>query len=146
MRFSTVLVTAGKTATGIEVPPEIVEALGASKRPAVTVTINDYSWRTSVAVMGGAFMVGVSAQARQRADVAGGDEVEVDIELDQEPREVVIPEDLAQALAQEPVAAAAFEATSYSNKRRLVMPIEDARTPETRRRRIDKVIAGLRGV
>jgi hypothetical protein len=146
MRFRTVLETSGKTATGIRVPPEVVDELGAGKRPAVNVTINDYyTWRTSVAVMDGAFMVGVSAQARERAGVAGGDEVDVDIELDTEAREVVIPQDLAQALSQDAVAATAFEAASYSNKRRLIIPIDDAKTPETRQRRIQKTIAGLRG-
>lgn len=145
MRFQTVLVTSGTTATGIRVPGEVVEELGAGKRPAVNVTINDYTWRTSVAVMDGAYMVGVSAQARERAGIAGGDEVEVDIELDTEAREVVIPEDLAQALSQDAAAAAAFEAASYSNKRRLVIPIDDAKTAETRQRRILKTIAGLRG-
>lgn len=145
MRFRTVLETSGKTTTGIRVPPEVVDELAAGKRPAVNVTINDYTWRTSVAVMGGAFMVGVSAQARERAGVAGGDEIDVDIELDTEAREVVIPEDLAQALSQDAAAATAFEAASYSNKRRLIIPIDDAKTPETRQRRIQKTIAGLRG-
>ncbi len=145
MRFRTVLETSGKTATGIRVPPEVVDELGAGKRPAVNVTINDYTWRTSVAVMDGAFMVGVSAQARERAGVVGGEEVDVDIELDTEAREVVIPEDLAQALSQDAAAAAAFEAASYSNKRRLIIPIDDAKTPETRQRRIQKTIDGLRG-
>jgi hypothetical protein len=145
MRFRTVLETAGKTATGIPVPPDVVDALDAGKRPPVAVTINDYTWRTSVAVMGGRYMVGVSAQARERAAVQGGDEIEVDIKLDTEPRDVAIPEDFAQALSQDPAAVAAFEATSYSNKRRLVMPIDEAKTPETRQRRITKTIAGLRG-
>ncbi len=144
MRFRALLETSGKTATGIRVPPEVVDQLGAGKRPAVNVTINDYTWRTSIAVMGGAYMVGVNAEARQGAGVAGGDEVDVDIELDTEAREVAVPADLARALAEDPAAAAAFDAASYSAKRRLVIPIEDAKTPETRERRIAKTIAGLR--
>lgn len=145
MRFRTVLETSGKTATGIRVPPEVVDELGSGKRPPVCVTINDYTWRTSVAVMNGAFMVGVSAQARERAGVEGGEEVDVDIVLDTEAREVVIPQDLAHALAEDAAAASAFESASYSAKRRLVIPIDDAKTPETRQRRIAKTIADLRG-
>src|SRR5438309_2367144 len=81
MRFRTTILTAGKTATGIEVPSEVVDALGASKRPPVRVTINGYTYRNTIAVMGGKYMVGVSAEHRAGAGVGGGDEVDVEIEL-----------------------------------------------------------------
>ncbi|MEA2844373.1 MAG: hypothetical protein QOJ69_2044, partial [Actinomycetota bacterium] len=98
MRFRTTLELGGKTATGIRVPDEVVEGLGSGKRPPVRVTINGHTYRSTVAVMGGAFMVGVSAEERSKAGVAAGDEVDVDIELDTEPREVVVPPDFAAAL------------------------------------------------
>ena len=86
MRFRTALLQSGKTAVGMHVPNEVVAALGASKRPPVRVTINGYAYRTTIAVMGGVLLVGVSAAHRERAHVAGGDEVEVGIEFDTEPR------------------------------------------------------------
>ena len=144
MKFRTILLQARKTATGVVVPPEIVEALGAGRKPKVKVTINGYTWRSSVAVMDGKFMVGVNAEAREGAGVAGGDEVDVHLELDAEPREVEVPADLAGALAREPAAAARFSALSYSNQRRHVMAIDAARTDETRARRIDACLAALR--
>src|SRR5580765_7064268 len=99
MKFRVLIEGAGKTAAGIEVPGEVVEALGASKRPPVRVTINGYTYRNTIAVMGGKYMVGVSAEHRAAAGVGGGDEVDVDIELDDEPRTVQIPPELAKALA-----------------------------------------------
>src|SRR5204863_4115437 len=118
MRFRTTIRTAGKTATGIEVPPGVVEALGTSKRPPVRVTINGYTYRNTIAVMGGKYMVGVSAEHRAGAGVGGGDEVDVDVELDDEPRTVPIPPELAKALAKDKIAKARFDALSYSNQRR----------------------------
>src|SRR5258707_4204205 len=98
MKFRTKILAAGKTAAGIEVPAKVVAALGSSKRPAVRITINGYTYRSTVAVMGGKFMVGVSAANRDKTGVSGGDEVDVDIELDIEPREVIVPPDLATEL------------------------------------------------
>ncbi len=95
MKFHTTLLQSGKTAVGMRVPDEIVEALAAGKRPPVRVTINGYTYRNTIAVMGGVFMVGVSAENREKAGVAGGEEVDVDIELDPEPRELVLPHDFA---------------------------------------------------
>jgi hypothetical protein len=125
------------------VPPEIVEALGEGKRPPVRVTINGHTYRSSVAVMGGEFMVGVSAEQRANAGAAGGDEVDVDIELDTEPREVTVPPDFAEALESAPDAKRAFEGLSYSNRLRHVLSIEQAKTAETRQRRIVKAVAEL---
>jgi hypothetical protein len=144
VRFRAVLRAHGKTATGIEVPAEHVEALGSGRRPAVRVTINGHSYRSSVAVMGGAFLVGVSAQNRAAAGVAAGDELDVTLELDTEPREVAVPAELAEALAADDLARQAFEALSYSNRLRHVLSIEDAKTPQTRQRRIAKVLDTLR--
>jgi hypothetical protein len=144
MRFHTTILQAGKTATGIQIPNEVVEALGAGRRPAVRVTINGYTYRSTVAVVNGAFMVGVSADHRAAAAVNGGDEVDVEIELDSAPREVMVPLDLAAALDAEPTARRTFDALSYSNKSFHVVPITGAKTDETRQRRIAKSVAILR--
>jgi len=145
MRFRATLESAGKTATGVEVPERIVTALGAGKRPRVRVTIGDHMYRSSVAVMGGRFMLGVSAENRQAAGVAAGDVVDIDLELDTAPREVATPAELAAALAGDPAARAAYEALSYSAKQRLVLPIEGAKTDETRRRRVARALESLGG-
>ena len=144
MRFHTTILRSDKTATGIEVPAEVVEALGAGRRPAVTVTINGFTYRSTIAVMGGVYMVGVSAENRAGAGVAGGDEVDVDIELDTAPREVTVPSDLAAALDAEPAAQATFDRLSYSNKSWHVLQVAGAKTDETRTRRIAKSIEALR--
>jgi hypothetical protein len=143
--FKTVIELGGKTATGFEVPPEVVEALGSHKRPPVRVTINGYTYRSTVATMGGRYLIPLSAENRTGAGVAAGDEVEVTIELDNAPREVTVPEDLAAAFEHDPEAKRAFDALSYSHKRQHVLAIEAAKTPETRQRRIEKCLAMLRG-
>ena len=143
MTFKTILLAAGKTATGIGIPAEIVEQLGAGKKPPVKVTINGYSYRNTVAVMGGAYMVGVSAEHRAGAGVKAGDEIEVSLVLDTEPRVAEVPEDLQQALAANPAAQRNFDALSYSNKQGILLPIKDAKTAETRQRRIDKTVQTL---
>jgi hypothetical protein len=130
MRFRTVLELGGKTATGIRVPAEVVEALGKGKRPAVRVTINGHTYRNTVAVMGGAYMVGVSAENR----VAAGDEVDVDIELDTKPREVAVPPDFAAALDRDPEARRFFGGLSPSRKQWHVAAVEGAKSAETRQR------------
>ncbi len=144
VRFRAVVQLNGKTATVVEVPPEVVASLGSSKRPPVRVTINGYTYRSSVASMGGVFMLSISAENREGAGVSAGDEIDVDLELDTEPREVVIPPELAEALARDADARRTFDGLSYSNMRRIVIPIDDAKTPETRQRRIDKTVALLR--
>ena len=144
MRFRTTILQSGRTATGIQVPDEVVEALGAGRRPAVKVTVNGYTYRSTVAVMGGANMISLSAEHRAAAGVAGGEEVEVDIDLDTAPREVSVPADLAAALDAEPAARRTFEGLSYSNKSWHVLQVEGAKTDETRQRRIAKSVDTLK--
>jgi hypothetical protein len=129
---------------GLEVPPEVVEALGGAKRPRVTITINGHSWKSRIAIMRGRYLIGLSNANRQAAGVAIGDEVEVDVEYDAEPPVVVEPEDFARALDADPVARAAYDSLAYSHKREHVLAIESAKKPETRARRIEKAIAMLR--
>ncbi len=142
MRFRTKILPAGKTAAGIEVPAKVVAALGSSKRPPVRATINGFTYRSTVAVMGGKFMLGVSNEVRANAGVAAGDTVDIDLELDTEAREVPIPPDFAAALARDVNAQKFFDGLSYSKKLRLVIPI-DVKDAETRKRRISETVARL---
>lgn len=135
----------GKTATGFQVPADVVAALGSSKRPAVRVTVGGHTYRSTIAPMGGAFYLPLSAENRTAAGVAAGDEIDVDVELDTQPRVLAVPADLATALAAVPAAQQAFDALSYSNRQRHVLSVEGAKTPETRQRRIDKTVASLLG-
>jgi hypothetical protein len=143
MKFTTTILQSGNN-TGIVVPAEVVEGLGGGKKPAVTVTIGNYGYRSSIAVMGGKFLIPLSAERRAESGIKGGDAVEVELTLDTEPREVVVPEDLSLALAGDAAAKAFFESLSYSNKLRHVLSITDAKTPETRQKRIDKTMDMLR--
>jgi hypothetical protein len=144
MRFRTTIVQSGKNTTGIQVPDEVVEALGSGKRPAVKVTVNGYSYRSTVASMSGVFMVSLSAEHRAGAGVGGGDEVEVDLELDSAPREVTVPPELVAALDAEPAARATFDGLSYSNKSWHVLQVIGAKTEETRQRRIARSVDALK--
>ena len=144
MKLHTTVVQTGTKTTGIQVPDELVAALGPSRRPAVRVTVNGYTYRTSVASMNGAFMVSVSSDVRKNAGVAGGDEVDVEIELDTEPREVVVPADFQTALSRDAEASTFFETLSYSHKSAYVLWIESAKKDETRQRRIPEAVRMLK--
>jgi len=144
MKFRTTLQLEGRTATGFSVPPDVVTALGRGKRPPVTVTIRGYTYRSTVAAYGDVFMLPLAAEHREAVGVAAGDEIEVELELDEAPREVVIPPDLEAALSGEPDARAFFDGLSYSHKRWFVLNIEGAKSEETRRRRVDKAVEMLR--
>ncbi|MBG0737902.1 DUF1905 domain-containing protein [Paeniglutamicibacter antarcticus] len=143
MKFTTTILGSGNKA-GIEVPEDIVTGLGAGRRPPVVVTINGQSYRSSIAVMSGRNMVGVSAANRELTGAAAGDTVEVNLELDTQPRVMHVPEDLAAALDAEPDAKAFYATLNYSTQRRYVEPIGDAKTEETRSRRITQLIANLK--
>jgi hypothetical protein len=144
MNFRTTIDLNGKTATGMVVPPEVVASLGPGKRQAVCVTINGYTYRSTVAPYNGAYMLPVSAEVRQNSGVKAGDEVEVSIEPDTEPRQVSMPADFTEALKLDENARRFFDGLSYSNQKRIVLSIEEAKTPETRQRRIDKAMQALR--
>ncbi len=144
MRFRTTILQGDKTATGIVVPSEVVEALGGGKRPAVTITMNGFTYRSSIATVSGQSMVGVSAENRAGAGVKGGDEVDVEIALDTAPREVTVPPELAAALDAEPKARETFDRLSYSNKSWHTLQVTGAKTDETRERRIAKSIEALK--
>jgi hypothetical protein len=144
VRFRATLETNGRTATGIEVPTSVVDALAAGKRPPVRVTLHEHTYRTTVARMGGRFLVPVSAEVRKAAGVIAGDELDVGIELDDAPRTVEVPADLAAALAEAPAAAQAWEKLAYTHQKEWARSVEDAKKPETRARRIAAAVEALR--
>ena len=127
-------------ATGIEIPPEVIEALAAGKRPKIVVTVGGASYRSTVGVMGGHFMVGVTQEQRAKTGLKAGDPIEVTIELDTAPREVIAPSDLLAAVDAAGVREA-WEKLSYTHRKEHVRAIEEAKAPETRQRRIEKAVA-----
>lgn len=142
--FRTRILGTGQTTAGIEVPEEAVEALGRGKRPPVIVTINGYTYRNTVAVMSGTYMIGVSNEHRAASGLKAGDEVDVELVLDTQPRTVELPADFAAALDAEPAAKATFDKLSPSNKGYHVSLIEGAKAADTRQRRIEKSVEALR--
>ncbi|MET8337676.1 YdeI/OmpD-associated family protein [Streptosporangium canum] len=144
MKFRTVVILSGKTTTGIQVPQEVIESLGSNKRPRVQVTINGYTYRSSVAPMGGGYMLPINADHRKGAGVAGGEEVDVEIELDTQPREVTLPPDLTEALDGEADAKRFFDGLSYTQRLSFATWVESAKKAETRQRRLDETVTMLR--
>lgn len=144
--FTTTLAAGGGDNVGIVVPEDIVLSFGRGKRVPVRVTIDgDYSYRNTISSMGGRFLISFNSETRKATGRGAGDEVTVDLELDDEPRTVGVPEDLARALADDPQATAAWAALSYSRQRAHAEPIAAAKAEETRARRIEKTMAALRG-
>ncbi|MEV0715455.1 YdeI/OmpD-associated family protein [Asanoa sp. NPDC050611] len=143
MRFRGIVTLGGKTATGIEVPADVVDALGGGKRPPVTVTVGGHAYRTTVAPMDGAFWVPLSAENRTAAGLSAGDEVDVEVVLDTAERTVDVPPDLLDALDRAGGARRAFDALSYSRRKEYARLVESAKAPETRARRIAKAVAEL---
>ncbi len=141
--FETTLAASG-TNTGIEVPPELVEQLEAGRRPPVLVDLDGHAYRSTVAVMGGRYLVSVSAAVRQATGLAAGDPVRVTLTLADTPREVDVPADLAAALAADEQAGAFFATLSNSLQRYHVDTVNGAKTAETRQRRIEKAVALFR--
>ena len=144
MEFSTTMFQDGNN-TGIEVPAEVVEAIGAGKRPPVVVTVNGYSYRSTVAPMGGKYLLPFSAERRNESGISGGDAIDVEVVLDSAPRVVDVPDDLRAALDDAPEAAAAWAKLSYSHQKAHVTAVLGAKAAETRVRRIAAAVAKLVG-
>ncbi|WP_091161027.1 YdeI/OmpD-associated family protein [Geodermatophilus africanus] len=142
MEFRTTVVQSGKTATGLQVPDDVVAALGGGRRPPVTVTLGGYGYRTTIAPMGGAFWIPLSAEHREAAGVRAGEEVDVRVELDTAPRETPLPEDLAAALDED--ARAFFDGLAPSHRKEWVRWVVEAKKPETRAARIEKTAEALK--
>jgi len=143
VKFRATVELGGKTATGIEVSEDVVAALGSGNRPPVTVTIGGHTYRTTVARMGGRFLIGLSAENRTAAGVAAGDEVDVSIEPDAEPRQVEVPANLAEALGHDHTARANFDGLSYTHRKEWVRWIEEAKKAETRATRLARTVESL---
>ena len=144
MHFRTTVQRGGKTATGLLVPDEVVAALGAGKRPPVQVTVGGHTYRTTVASMGGRFLMPLSAENRTAAGVAAGDDVEVDVVLDTAAREVTVPADLVDALEHDDQARQFFDDLAYSHRKEWVRWIEESKKIETRTSRIVRAVESLR--
>jgi hypothetical protein len=141
--FHTTILQTGKNTAGIQVPEEIIEKLGGGRRPLVRVTLKNYTYRSAVAVMDGRFMVPLSSENRQAAGVEGGQEADITLELDLEPRTVELPKDLRAALVSAGVLEG-FEKSAPSMKKEYVRQVEEAKAQETRERRIAKIVEKLR--
>lgn len=115
-----------------------------AKRFPVVATVNGYTWRTSVARMGGEFLVGLNREVRQGAGVEAGDEVDVHLELDSAPREVEVPTDLAAALAADPQAGATFDRMAFTHRKEYARWITEAKRDETRQRRVQQAVEMIR--
>jgi hypothetical protein len=144
MRFRAEVELGGKTATGIRVPAAVVGGLDRGKRVPVTVTINGYTYRTTIAPYSEAYFIPLSAENRNGAGVRAGEIVDVDIEPDDAPRTVTVPDDLAAALAADPAAGAAFEKLAFTHRKTYVDWVESAKKPETRQARLGKTVDMLR--
>lgn len=144
MEFDATLDLDGKTATGITVPPEIVAALDAGKRPTVLVTINGHTFSTTIGSMKGAFKIPVSAERRGLINAVAGNSVRVSVTLDAAPADIAVPEDLANVLASDPVAADFFAGLTPSQRKGFIAPIEGAKAADTRVRRVEKAVAALK--
>lgn len=143
MKFRATLIPSGN-ATGVEVPDEVMAGLGPERRPAVAITINGHSWRSRVAVMRGACLIGISAANRAAAGIGEGEMIEVEIVLDEAPRVVAAPADLAGALDRLPEARTAFDRLPFGLKQKHVRSIEEAKSAEVRQRRLERLVASLR--
>ena len=142
IKFKTTILQIGNN-TGINVPEEIIVRLGAGKKPPVVITLNNYTYRSTVAVMGGKYLVSLSAENRKNAHVQGGDTLQITIALDTEPRTVELPPDFQKAFDKNKQAREAFDKLAPSKKKAMVLSIMDAKTEETKIKRIDKAIAAL---
>ncbi len=142
MKFKTKIVQTGNN-TGIEINESTLKKLGGGKKPLVVVTLNGYSYRSAVGKMGDNFMISLSAENRRKAGVEGGDAVEINLELDTEPRTVEIPTDLQRALSKNKTAKVNFEKLSPSKQKAIVISINEAKTEETKIKRVDKALEQL---
>jgi hypothetical protein len=140
IKLRAVLELRGKTATGIVIPGKIVEKLDSGKKPKVVVVVNGYTFRSSIAFMGGEFLLGFSADVRKAAKIAAGDAIDVQLKLDTEERKVTVPADLQELLNKNSKLQHTFQSLSFSKQRALVEPIEAAKANDTRNNRIRKVI------
>ena len=142
MKFKAKVIPSGN-ATAVEVPAAAIDKLNAGARPPVVIAINGHTWRSRVAAMRGMHLIGISAANRKASAISEGDLVEVQLELDVEPRTVEEAADVAAALNQRRAVRAAFERLPFGLRRKHIAGIEAAKSPETRSRRIAKLVSEL---
>ncbi len=142
MKFQAKVIPSGN-ATAVEVPDDVMEALGPQGRPPVSITINGHSWRSRIAAMRGQKLIGISAAHRAAAGIREGDVIEVDVEIDVAPREVIEPADLTDALNGCPEARRSFDRLPFGLRQKHVVAIQDAKSAEVRERRISKLVTSL---
>jgi hypothetical protein len=145
VRLTVELQRTGGATTGFQIPDAFVAELGGGGRPKVATTVNGFTFRSSIAKMGGSYWLGVSADRRAEGGLEGGRTYDLDIELDAAPRVIETPDDLRAALDAKPAARDAWQKLSYSHQRRHVEAIDAAKAPETRARRIAKAVEKLGG-
>jgi hypothetical protein len=142
MKFNTTIFQKGNN-LGIEVPQSVIEQLGAGKRPSVVVKIKNYIYRNTVGVMDGKFLIPLSSEHRKNVEVTGGETLEIDLEVDEQPRSIEVPETLAARFEDHPIAKAIFDTLAPSNKKKIVALVETAKTEATLNKRLEKIIADL---
>lgn len=143
VRFRATVELNGRTATGFEVPVEVVSRLGQGRRPTVLVRVGNHTYASTVAVTGGRWMLPLSAANRTAAGVSAGDEVEVELAADTAPRVVELPEDLSAALSADPAARATYDALPPSHRKEWVRWVSEAKRSETRSDRLSRTVAAL---
>lgn len=139
-KFETTLTASGNN-TGIVVPDSVIDQLAAGRRPPVLVDVNGYEYRSTVAVMGGQYLVGVSAVVRAATGLKGGDPIRVSLTVADAPRVVDVPAEFAAALEVDEAARRFFDSLPNSLQRYHVDNVNAAKTPETRQRRISKAVS-----
>jgi hypothetical protein len=144
MRLRLELRRGGGNTAGFVIPDDAVEELGGGRRPKVVVTVGPHTWRSSIAHMGGQFMLGVSMENRAAAGVTAGEVLDLDVELDTVQRTVDVPDDLAAELAGDDAARATWDRWSFTRRKEAARLLTEAKKPETRTRRLEKVLTDLR--
>jgi hypothetical protein len=143
LRFTTTLLARGPAAAVVLDEAQVAAVGEGRKRFPVVARVNGYAWRTTVTPMGGEFLVGLSRAVRAEAGAEAGDAVEVELELDTAPREVEVPEALADALARDAGARKAFEGLAYTHRKEYARWIGEAKREETRDRRVAEALKML---
>lgn len=144
LQLKTKLLARGPAAAVVLDDEQVATVGEGAKRFPVRATVNGFAWRTTVTRMRGEFLLGLSREVRESAGVQAGDTVQLTIELDTEPREVEIPEELSSALSADPAAKAAFERLAFTHRKEYARWVAEAKREETRDRRVTRALRMLR--
>lgn len=142
MKFQTIIFQKGNN-LGIEVPENVIELLSAGKRPQVVVELKGYTYRSTVGVMEGKFLIPLNSEHRKKVEITGGETVEVSLNLDTEPRTVELPQGLKGELNINKTALEFFDSLPPSSKKKIVVLLETAKTEDTFNKRLGKIVADL---